>query len=101
MDVGGEQLAKRYVDQAVPLYGRQAVETGGSNPDVEVAAAVAGARVAGVQVALVFDLQDVRVQGRAQPVPDGSDPVYSRPGGHGMTWMKGLTVTSVQAPACT
>ncbi len=59
--------------------------------------AVAGTGMAHVQVALVGDLADFRLEGDLEPAPDFFDPFEA----HGMTWTKGLTETRHQTPPAT
>jgi hypothetical protein len=66
---------------------------------MEMPAAIPGASVPGVQVALVRDLKDVRLKGRLQPAPDRCHPVFRSACRHGMTCTKGFTLTEAQTPA--
>lgn len=71
------------------------MEVRGVYPDPEVAAAVAGAGVADMQVAFVGDFEKAWLECSAEALLDQ----LNAPLGHGSTWIKGLTSAPLQAPA--
>lgn len=89
MNIGLHQVAEGVVDQPVAFQGAAALEERGGDADSEVAAAVPGARVAGVEVAFVDDLQLCRLQGCGEPLADGDQTILV----HGSTSLNGLTTT--------
>ncbi len=68
---------------------------------MEMPAAIPGASVPGVQVALVRDFEHVRFKGGLQPAPDCGHPIFRSACRHGMTCTKGFTLTEAQTPAAT
>ena len=78
MDISGEQVAQGLVDEAVPGHGREPGEVPGGYPDVEMTPAIAGARMADMEVALVLDFENLWVQRGAQSALDGNEAVTGR-----------------------
>lgn len=101
MDVRGEKVAKRLVDQAVACYGAQALEARRGYPDVIVAPAVPGASVTGMQVAFVGNFERFRSQGGAEPQLYLGDSLTRASGCQGITWMNGFTWTVTHTPDST
>jgi len=95
MDVGAHHVANGLVYETVPTYDRQAAESFRNHGDSEMSAAIRRARVAGVAVAVVDDLQVDRGERSPQP---GIETVESR-GGHGNTLTKGRTSQDSKTPS--
>ena len=97
MNVGLHQAPERVVHHAMPLEQPAPIESIGDDPDLEMTAAVPGARVAGMQVTLVFDEYLARRKCGGQPGLDVVNAIAA----HGSTGLNGLTVTFWYTPAAT
>src|SRR5690606_9918721 len=84
------------VDHPVAGDDALAAKALGDDGQREVAASVPGARMAGVQVALVDEIDRLRFEG---PFEDGADVLETV--AHGSTLRNGFTVTSAYTPAST
>lgn len=101
VDISGQQAAECVVYQAVPSHGAQALEAGRRDADVEVAAAIPGPDMPGVQMALISHFQHLGIQCRAEATLDHGDSVSRRPGRQGSTWTNGFTWTATHTPDST
>lgn len=96
MDIGGEQVAERVVDEAMAGERCKAPESWRGDAHVEMAPAIPGALVPGVQVTLVLDLEQRRLQG-GESLADQCEALRTR--GQGITAMNGLTLADTHTPA--
>lgn len=101
MNIGGQQVAQRVVDEPVPGHGAQPLEAGRGDPDVKVAAAIPGPGMPGMEVAFVGNFQKWWIQCLAQATLDHRDAVNRGMDRQGNTWMNGFTRTSAQTPDST
>lgn len=101
MNVGRQQVPKGVVNESVLGEAAQASEAGRGDTDVEMATTVPCAGVPGVPVALVRNLEKLRVEVCREPAADGRDPVGRTVVRHGMTWTNGLMLTALHTPAVT
>ena len=95
MDIRLEQVTQRLVDEPVAGDAGQPFEVRGVNSNPEMAAAVAGASVADMQVAFVSHFEKAWLERSTEALLDQ----LNAPLGHGSTWIKGLTSAPLQAPA--
>lgn len=89
MDVGLHHLAQGRVHRTVPSQRRHAREGLADDADAEMPAAVTGACMAGMLMAIVHDLQLRGLESGFQRTADALCP------GHGKTLRKGRTSTRV------
>lgn len=97
MDIGLHQVAERPVNQLMPLQGAHGSELLGYDVDAKVPAPVPGTGVTGVQVAVVGQFQDFRLQSGLQ---QGPDPLDARCR-HGSTFRNGRTSVVAKMPSVT
>lgn len=97
MDIRLHQVAQRPVNQLMPLQGAHGSELLGYDVDAKVTASVPGARVPGVQVAVIGQFQHLRLQSGGQARPDPLQSVL----GHGSTFRKGRTSVVAKIPSVT
>ena len=95
MDVGAHHVANGLVYQAVSTYDRQAAESFRNYDDGEMSAAVRGARVSSVAVAVVDDLEVDRGERSTEP---GIKTVETSVR-HGSTLTKGRTSQDAKTPS--
>lgn len=101
MNVRDHQVPKRVIHQAVLSETAQASEAGRGDSNVKVAPSVTRTNVAGMEVALVGDFQNLGLKRCRQTISDRRDPLGGRAGSHGITCTNGFTLTSTQAPPAT
>ena len=99
MYIREHQVAERVIHEAMLRKAAQAPKALRGNSHPKMAAAIPGPSVPGMQMALVCNLQKSGGNGEGEATPDGSQPNRGKRISHGMTWMKGLTLASVQTPA--
>lgn len=75
VNIGFQQIAQCVVDQPVTRDGPQAVEAGGRDPDMKVAAAIPGSFMSRMQVAFVNHFKEQWIQLRTKAPFDGRNPV--------------------------
>lgn len=97
MDVGLHQCAQRCIDHAMALDGLLTGELVRANSHLKMASAVASPGVSGVTVAVVDDVELIRLERRFE---SASNQRYAV-GGHGRTWTTGLISTSPKTPSST
>jgi hypothetical protein len=68
---------------------------------VKVTPPIARARVAGMEMALVGDFQNLWLKRCGQTFTDRQHPLSGWADRHGMTCTNGFTLTSIQAPLAT
>ena len=76
MDVRLHQRAECGVYELVPLDTGPAGKGRRNDDDPEMPPPIARARMAGMQMALVVDLQQFRFEGLQQPLPDRCNPLF-------------------------
>ena len=74
--VGLHQRPQCLVNQPVTANTRLTRKCLRDDRDPEVAEAISGARMAGMQVALILDFQEFGFQGIEQPVPNGRNSLF-------------------------
>ncbi len=100
MYIRDHQVAERVIHEAMLRKAAQSPKAFRGNSHAKMPASIPGPSVPGMQMALVFNLQESRGNGESKAISDGSQPSRGKLISHGMTWIKGLTLASVQTPAC-
>jgi len=100
VNIRDHQITERGIHEAVLRQAAQPPKALRGNSHAKMAAPILSPGVPGMQMAFVVDLQESGCKSDGQATPDGSQPSHGKLAGHGMTWMKGLTLASVQTPAC-
>mgnify|MGYP005749121649 FL=1 len=94
MNILLHHVAKRVVDHTLSQHSAAALESGRYDKNPVVTAPVTCSSMAGVQGAVVLDVEDVRIEAVGKDFPDPGD----RPGAHGSVFRNGRTVVRANTP---